>query len=340
MGLADLIIIAAIVYVILGLAIGLLIKMRSGKKNKASPSQKAKKPATALKVDHSTTANGNYQMNVPYLKQGGMATIWLALERRTGRTCVIKTPRHGTSLDNVYLDKLMLEAQILKKLNHPGIVKYYDDFYYKNEFHLVIEYLNGVTLLESSPRTPWTEPRVVDMACQLLDVLAYLHGSGITHRDINPKNIMLCSDGTATLIDFGTAKNLQDVTMDKSRRDPFTQIANRGFDIPELFIGGESDQRCDLCGLAQTCIYLLTLNQPNEICLGLFKSSWPRSYEEARSLVDYLAARGISQRTAKCLAQAVFFAPDRRFANARAMRAALSSVEGFQISQMEAVIRK
>ncbi len=269
-----------------------------------------------------------------------MATIWLAAERKTGKACIIKTPRRGTIMDNVYLDKLMLEASYLKKLKHPGIVKYLDDFYYKGEFHLVIEYLNGETLLTSSPRSPFTEQQVIDWACQLLDALSYLHAGNIVHRDINPKNIMLCGDGTVKLIDFGTAKNLNGVDKDEESRDPFTQITNKGFDIPELFIGGESDQRCDLCGLAQTCIYLLTLRHPNEMCSDLFKSHWPRSYSEAKTIADYLIAEGISNRTAKWLAQGVLFSPGNRFADAHAMKTALSSVEGYPIKPAEVVAQK
>jgi serine/threonine protein kinase len=238
------------------------------------------------------------------------------------------------------MDKLMLEASYLKRLKHPSIVKYLDDFYYKGEFHLVIEYLSGETLMASSPRSPFTEQQVIIWACQLLDALSYVHAAGIVHRDINPKNIMLCSDGTVKLIDFGTAKNMNDVSKDKVSRDPFTQITNKGFDIPELFISGDSDQRCDLCGLAQTCIYLLTLKHPNEICSELLKSNWPRSYSEAMAVADYLVATGISKRAAKCLAQGILFSPGKRFADARAFRAALASADGYPIKPVEARSRK
>jgi len=243
-------------------------------------------------------------------------------------------------MDNVYLDKLMAEAGYLKRLKHSGIVKYLDNFYYKGEFHLVIEYLNGETLMASSPRTPYQETQVTSWACQLLDALSYVHQAGIIHRDINPKNIMLVSDGTVKFIDFGTAKNLNSSGKDKTGHDPFTKITNKGFDIPELFIGGDCDQRCDLFGLAQTCIYLLTLKQPNEICLDLFKSNWPRSYAEASAVADYLMSRGISKRTARCLAQGILFSADRRFADAKAFRAALSSADGYPVKSGEAWSQK
>jgi serine/threonine-protein kinase len=267
-----------------------------------------------------------------------MATVWLARERKSGRECIIKTPRRGTVMDHIYLDKLIQEAKCLKKLEHQSIVRYMDDFYYRDEYHLVLEYLHGETLMTSSPRVAYEEEQVVAWACQMLEALSYLHKGGLVHRDINPKNIMLCADGSVKLIDFGTAKKMGEISRDAMGHEAFTQITNRGFDIPELFTGEPSDQRCDLCGLAQTCIYLLTLGQPNEICSGLFKYSWPRTFGEASLLVNHLTAAGVSQRTARCLAQAVMFSPGHRFADAHAMLAALSTVEGFPIKPSEVMV--
>jgi serine/threonine protein kinase len=327
-----------LVYAALAICVAVLISVRVRKKRTPRPDrQKTHVPAPA--DGKAYVLNGRYALIAPPFKQGGMATIWRAVERRTGRPCIIKTPRRGTAMDNVYLEKLLLEASFLKRLGHPGIVKYIDDFYHKGEFHLVLEYLNGETLLALSPRSPLQEQQVVLWACELLDALYYIHRAGIIHRDVNPKNIMLCSDGTVKLIDFGTAKDL-DPDKDKTHYDSFTQITNRGFDIPELFIGRKSDHRCDLCGLAQTCIYLLTLDEPNDICQHLFRYNWPRSFTEAALLADYLVSAGVSKRVAKCLAQAVMFSPDSRFANARAMQAALASESGYLIKQLQAVSQK
>ena len=333
----DIISIIAGIYIVLGLCVFILVKLRWNKPGKSKPKASVKpKPVSTAK---SYQVNGRYELWQPPYKQGGMATIWRAGERKTGKPCIIKTPRRGTAIDNVYLDKLMLEARFLKKLEHPCIVKYIDDFYSKGEFYQVLEYLEGDTLLASTQRAPLREQQVVYWACQILDALSYIHDGGIIHRDINAKNVMLCNDGTIKLIDFGTAKNLKDTGKDKTSQDPFTQITNKGFDIPEL-MGGESDPRCDLCGLAQTCIYLLTLKQPNEMCSELFKFSWPRTFKEARMVVDYLVTAGISARTAKLLAQGIMYSPDNRFAGARAMQAALSVIDGYDIKPAEVVLQK
>jgi serine/threonine protein kinase len=328
-----------LVYAALVVVLVIFLSIHRHRRSRSSSGQKKAQSPTSTS-NNTYIVNGRYELISPPHKQGGMATIWLAADRKTGRTCVIKTPRRGTTIDNVYLEKLLLEASYLKRLKHPNIVKYFDDFYYKGEFHLVIDYLNGETLMASSPRSPFDEQQVIFWACQLLDALSYIHAGGIVHRDVNPKNIMLCNDGTVKLVDFGTAKDLNDASKNKTSVDPFTQIMNKGFDIPELFIGGESDQRCDLCGLAQTCIYLLTLNPPNGICSSLFKSNWPRSYSEATAIADYLMTAGVSNRTAKCLAQGILFSPGKRFADARAMSAALSSALGYSVKPVEVLLKK
>ena len=315
-------VIVFIALVCAGIPVAVAVIQNSRRHEAGSPASQP--PVPAKPAVATSPVNGRYEMKPQPYKQGGMATIWMGKEKDTNRNCIIKTPRRGTNIDNVYLDKLMQEAGYLKRLSHPNIVKYLDDFYLNGEFHLVVEYISGENMMPSSPRSSPGEQKIVDWARQLLDALDYIHSAGIIHRDVNPKNIMLGSDGSVKLIDFGTAKGLSGSIKESGAKDPFTQIANKGFDIPELFMGGESDQRCDLCGLAQTCIYLLTLRQPNDLCASLINTNWPRSYSEAATLSSYLVSSGVSKRTSRCLAQTVMFSPGSRFASAHAMLAALS----------------
>ena len=304
-------------------------KIMAASVHRGKPQQQRAQPQNKHRI------NDRYEIKAPAFKQGGMANIWLARDRTSGRQCIIKTPRRGTTMDNVYLEKLRQEADFLKRLQHPNIVTYLDDFYYRGELHLVLELVTGETIMSSSPRSSAGEHKVLIWAGQTIDALAYIHAAGIVHRDVNPKNIMLSENGDIKLIDFGTAKSLESMKKDTIRTDPFTQIANKGFDIPELFIGGESDQRCDLCGLAQTCIYLLTLRQPNDLCNELIQTSWPRNYAEAGTVADYMVSAGVSNRTSRCLAQAIMFSPGSRFASAVAMHSALLTSCAEQMKAVE-----
>ncbi|MBN1374616.1 MAG: serine/threonine protein kinase [Dehalococcoidia bacterium] len=317
------VILAALILIAIPIIVAIVQSARKPRGRSASQGAAQARSQAAAAPPTTKLIHGRYEFKSPPFKQGGMATIWMAKERPTGRQCIIKTPRRGTTMDNVYLDKLMLEAGYLKRLKHANIVKYLHDYYSDEEFHLVLEYISGESIMASSPRISAGEQKVVGWACQLLDALSYIHAAGIIHRDVNPKNIMLCNDGAIKLIDFGTAKDLNGVNNHSLPRDPFTQIANKGFDIPELFTGSQSDQRCDLCGVAQTCIYLLTLRQPNELCSSLINTNWPRTFAEAKTIASYLITAGISIRVSRCLAQGIMFAPEHRFADVHAMQSAI-----------------
>jgi len=124
------------------------------RKMRAAALRQGKPPQRSLAQPQSKhRINGRYELKAPAFKQGGMANIWLARDRASGRKCIIKTPRRGTTMDNVYLDKLQQEAGFLKSLQHPNIVTYLDDFYYMGEFHLVLELVTGETIMATSPRS-------------------------------------------------------------------------------------------------------------------------------------------------------------------------------------------
>ena len=119
--LNDPIMLIFLTYAVLGVTAAIFLSIRR-RKSGGSRSGHGKRQAPTSTGDSTYIVNRRYEVKLPPHRQGGMATIWLAAERKTGKACIIKTPRRGTTMDNVYLDKLMLEASYLKRLNHPGIV--------------------------------------------------------------------------------------------------------------------------------------------------------------------------------------------------------------------------
>jgi serine/threonine-protein kinase len=240
------------------------------------------------------------------LRKGGMAIIILARDIKTGSYCVIKMPRYDTPHDTtINIEKLTLEATVLRQLNHPNIVKYLDMFTHDNVLHLVVEYVEGDNLFDVFSRKPADESRVIQWGKQILDALEHIHRFGLMHRDVNPGNIMLKRDDKVVIIDFGAVKPVV--------LDGLTVVMTPGFEVPEQVATGYADERSDLFGVGGTLFYLLT--------------STPPSFIGNRNVAQLLLSKGVSNRTARCIAQALQMDANLRFQSAAAMSRALCGDE-------------
>ena len=110
-------------------------------------------------------------------------------------------------------DLLCREVEILKDLDHPNIIKYYNSFHQQDYLYIVIELIEGMTLAEYIASTTekhqkLSEDKVWDILIQLSEALRYLHAEKhVVHRDIAPTNAMINHKGTVKLTDFGLAKD-------------------------------------------------------------------------------------------------------------------------------------
>jgi serine/threonine-protein kinase len=142
---------------------------------------------------------------------GAMGTVYGG-RYKNGQHVAIKVISSGTDMTPTTLARFEREANILKKLNHPNIVRLYATGRHRQTPFYVMEYIEGQsleTILERRRRFTWEE--VVTLGRQVCDALQHAHTQGIIHRDLKPANVMLAADGAAKLTDFGIAKGL-DVT--------------------------------------------------------------------------------------------------------------------------------
>lgn len=141
------------------------------------------------------------------LGRGGMGAVYRGIDRLTGETVAIKAlnPDLTTSNPESVL-RFRREAEALRQLDHPNIVKMFAAVEEDGRHYLVVEYVNGGNLRQLLDRErPLPLPRVLQIGLELADALSRTHHLRIIHRDLKPANVLLTSSGTPKLTDFGVA---------------------------------------------------------------------------------------------------------------------------------------
>ena len=141
-----------------------------------------------------------------HIGQGGMADVFLAMDTILNREVAIKILRSELCADPVSVVRFEREAQAATTLSHPNIVEIYDVGEYKGHRYIVMEYVPGRTLKQVIRRRGSLEPdEAIDIEKQLVSAVSEAHHKGIIHRDIKPQNIIVKSDGSIKILDFGIA---------------------------------------------------------------------------------------------------------------------------------------
>ncbi|MFE5323412.1 serine/threonine protein kinase [Paenibacillus sp. NPDC056579] len=202
---------------------------------------------------------GRYRIEA-LIGQGGMSTVYLAEDMRLpGKKRAVKQSRQEEGAR-----ASLAEANMLVKLNHPNlpdIVDYYGAEREGRFNYLVMDYIEGETLLQRFERQGRRMPasQVSEYALQLCDVLDYLHGhlqDPIIYRDLKPSNLMIDVHERLWLIDFGIARSYR-IGQDADT----VPIGTIGFAAPEQFAGRQTDARTDLYGLGALMYYLMSGGQ-------------------------------------------------------------------------------
>lgn len=207
--------------------------------------------------------DGKYKI-LSEIGHGGMSTVYLAINEKANKPWAIKEVRKDGVQDfEVVKQSIIVETDMLKKLSHKGLPSIVDVIDAEDNFLIVMDYIEGNTLkdvLQEQGAQP--QEKVVDWAKQLCEVLIYLHSRKppIIYRDMKPSNIMLRSDGSVVLIDFGTAREFKE----RNTSDTVC-LGTQGYAAPEQFGGqGQTDARTDIYSLGATIYHLVTGHNPSE----------------------------------------------------------------------------
>jgi serine/threonine protein kinase len=243
------------------------------------------------------------------ISSGGMGLVWEAESTKKGKhRVIVKEPLIDGDNDQIKIEKLSLEAAILRSINdelndrndqaqqviRDHVVRYVDQLIDPVHPLLVLEFLDGQTVTEAQKGKPLRENLAVQYALNILRVMHALHSRGVIHRDISPDNFVVHPSRGLVLIDFGTSAVIHGSLASTSPRRGRI-IFKRGYSAPEL-LDGNSDERTDIFSVGATMFYLLTGKSP-----GVFMADPRLGLSKAPHEVNSLVSRRLSEVVRKAM---------------------------------------
>lgn len=146
---------------------------------------------------------------VEQIGRGGMATVYRALNTKSGDEVAIKVLSPTITGDRRFIKRFRREAGLVKRLQHPNIVPVLDYGECRGFIFLVMPFVEGETLLDRMVKRGVNESEASRWIGEIADALLFAHQNGIIHRDIKPSNIMIDRIGKAMLTDFGLARMVE-----------------------------------------------------------------------------------------------------------------------------------
>jgi serine/threonine-protein kinase len=202
---------------------------------------------------------GDYEIQA-LIGAGGMGRVYKVRNRFSNREEAMKVLLPDLNSERDLAARFMMEIRTLASLDHPNIAQLRTAFQFENQLVMIMEYVEGVTLEKLAGEGALPIDRDLDYATQVLSALSYAHSRGVIHRDIKPANIMITTHGQVKLMDFGIAKNADEMHLTR----PGMTIGSVYYMSPEQVRGGTVDARSDLYSFGVTLYESLTGRKPFE----------------------------------------------------------------------------
>ncbi len=257
---------------------------------------------------------GRYRI-IGELDSGGQASVYRAVHPTLPRDLAIKIAHEPSEIDSSLLRG---DAEILCELDHPNLVRVHDLDIHDGRPFVVMEFVRGRNLHQVAEQLPPTPSQAAAWVAEVARALAYVHGRGVVHQDIKPKNIMLDESGRPRLIDFGMARWRH--AWSGNRAGP--SGGTLAFMAPEQARGEAKrvGEASDIFGLGGVLYFLLTGKTP--FGGGTRNEQWRRA-----SQCDFdrgaLRAKGVPRRLERIVLKAMAADPEDRYASADQIAGAL-----------------
>ena len=193
------------------------------------------------------------------LGAGGMGTVYLGTHQETGKQAAVKVLPASLAREDGFVERFKREIASMEQLKSPHIVEFYESGNDGDIYYYSMEYVDGETLtsrLKRDKRMPW--PEVIDACLQICRALKAAHNSGIIHRDLKPSNLMMASDGSVKLTDFGVAQ----VFASQKLTVTGGIVGTAEYMSPEQAKGQRATKKSDLYSLGAVMYVMLTGRPP------------------------------------------------------------------------------
>ncbi|MBX7551232.1 serine/threonine protein kinase [Streptomyces sp. tea 10] len=192
------------------------------------------------------------------LGRGAVGEVWRACDRLLGRPVAVKLLHAEEAAD---AERFRLEAQIAARLNHPNVVAMYDFGAHHDQPHLVMELVDGWNLAqERSLRGALPPAEAAAITAQAAAGLCAAHRQGVVHRDVKPANVMLTTDRTVKITDFGIARFAEEAASGLTATGKI--IGTADYLAPERALGRPAQPASDVYSLGCVLYELLTGRPP------------------------------------------------------------------------------
>jgi eukaryotic-like serine/threonine-protein kinase len=276
---------------------------------------------------------GRYHLEEP-IASGGAAIVWRAFDENLARSVAIKLlhPHHAT--DPTVVERFERESRAAAQLNHPNAVRIYDTGSDGELVYLVMEHVDGPSLRDLLKERGELEPvAVAAIGEQVASALGEAHARGLVHRDVKPANILLASDGTVKVTDFGIAKAL--TGSEATLTTPGTVVGTAAYVAPEQLQDLPVDARADIYALGVVLHECLT-GRP------AFSGDTPTATAAMRLSKELLPPRQVRADVPRTLDDIVTRATRRdrsdRYADGNAMAMALAALVTAKPSDITALL--
>lgn len=196
---------------------------------------------------------------VDRVARGGMATVYVARDRRLDRRVALKVMHPHLADSPDFVARFRREARAAARLSNPGVVAVYDQGSIDGVAYLVMELVEGPNLRDLIAAGPLSVKEALGLTAQVLRPLGAAHRAGLVHRDIKPENVLLPDDGSvAKVADFGLARAVTEVAQTTTGN----VMGTAAYLAPELITSGDSAPRADVFSVGVILYELLTGEQP------------------------------------------------------------------------------